>query len=95
MAYDRERDVYFSYYTEKLPFQFHGTGDLFASLCVGGLMRGLSLAHALTLAVDVTLESIRKTVADPQHHWYGVHFEEAIPFLVQRLQALLEEQAAP
>ena len=57
----------------------------FASVMVGAMMRGCSLADALRLAVDFTLESIRKTVADPEHRWYGVNFEEAIPLLVSRL----------
>ena len=49
------------------------------------MMRGCPLEDALRLAVDFTLESIRKTVADPEHRWYGVNFEEAIPLLVSRL----------
>ena len=85
MAYDTEKQTFFEYYNEKMPSSFHGTGDVFASVVVGAMMRGCSLADALRLAVDFTLESIRKTVADPEHRWYGVNFEEAIPLLVSRL----------
>lgn len=33
----------FSYGLPRLPQSYHGTGDLFASACVGGLMNGLTL----------------------------------------------------
>ena len=82
MAYDTEKQTF---YNEKMPSSFHGTGDVFASVVVGAMMRGCPLEDALRLAVDFTLESIRKTVADPEHRWYGVNFEEAIPLLVSRL----------
>ena len=82
MAYDTEKQTF---YNEKMPASFHGTGDVFASVVVGAMMRGCPLEDALRLAVDFTLESIRKTVADPEHRWYGVNFEEAIPLLVSRL----------
>ena len=85
MAYDTEKQTFFEYYNEKMPSSFHGTGDVFASVVVGAMMRGCPLEDALGLAVDFTLESIRKTVADPEHRWYGVNFEEAIPLLVSRL----------
>ena len=85
MAYDTKNKTFFEYYNEKMPSNFHGTGDVFASVVVGAMMRGCPLEDALRLAVDFTLESIRKTVADPEHRWYGVNFEEAIPLLVSRL----------
>ena len=85
MAYDTEKQTFFEYYNEKMPSSFHGTGDVFASVVVGAMMRGCPLEDALRLAVDFPLESIRKTVADPEHRWYGVNFEEAIPLLVSRL----------
>ena len=56
MAYDAATDTYASYFNEKLPVSFHGTGDVFASACVGALMNGKDLAGALKIAVDYTLE---------------------------------------
>ncbi len=86
MYYDKETGEFGSYFNEHLPAAFHGTGDVFASTCVGGLMRGLSLGDALSLAADYTVECIRLTLQDPHANWYGVNFEEAIPYLVGRLQ---------
>ena len=86
MAYNKERDEFSSYYTEKVNESFHGTGDVFSSACVGALMRGLSLEAALKTAVNYTLESIRATMREENHNWYGVNFEEAIPFLIDELK---------
>lgn len=85
MGYDATRDQYFSYFHKKFPQQYHGTGDVFASTCVGGLLRGLSLEQAARLAEDFTLESIRKTAEADDARWYGVHYETAFPYLFRRL----------
>lgn len=58
----------------------HGTGDVFASVFAGAVVRGLPALRAAALAADVVCESIKATDAA---HWYGVSFEKAIPFLVK------------
>lgn len=60
----------------------HGTGDVFASVFAGCVLRGRSALEAAALAADVVCESIRMT---PDDHWYGVRFEKSIPFLVKEL----------
>ena len=85
MYYDTVTGQYGSYFTQRLPASFHGTGDIFASTCVGALTRGLPLGDALALAADYTVESIRLTLESPDANWYGVEFERAIPYLVQRM----------
>ncbi len=84
--YDSEKDSFFSYFGEKLPAMFHGTGDIFSSAVVGAYSRGKSVEDALKVAVDYTAECIRLTLQDPDHRSYGVNFEEAIPFLVGKLK---------
>lgn len=71
--------------SELLPVSFHGTGDVFASACFAGLMRGQDLETALQTAVDYTVEAMRCTLAHPDHNWYGVDFESAIPKLLELL----------
>ncbi len=83
--YDSEADEFSYYFNERLDAKFHGTGDIFASTCVGALMRGKSLYEALQIAADYTVECIRITMPDKEKHWYGVKFEEAVPYLVNRL----------
>jgi len=85
--YDSRTDKYFYYCNEKLPVSYHGTGDIFASATLGGLMRGLTPEDALTLAVDFTLECMHLTVNDPERRFYGVNFEQALPMYIKRINS--------
>ena len=85
-SYNSESREYFSYYNEKLPVAYHGTGDVFASATVGAMMRGHTLESALSVAVDFTFECIRLTMADENRRTYGVNFEEALPYYIERLK---------
>ena len=76
----------FSYYASThLPMVYHGTGDVYASSVVGALMRGYSTDDALAIGVDYTLRSMEMTMADPNPRFYGVNFEEAIPYYIELL----------
>ncbi len=85
MGCDAKRNQFFSYFHEKFPQQYHGTGDVFASSCVGGMLSGLSFENATKLAANFTLESIRATEMAPDARWYGVHYESALRYLLQHL----------
>ena len=85
MAYDPARDHYFSYFTDRIDRNYHGTGDVFSAACVGALMEGCTLEQALQIAADYTAECIRITRDSGSASWYGVEFERAIPYLLRRL----------
>lgn len=85
--YDAQTRKFASYFNKKLPSSYHGTGDIFASVVTGAYMRGLSMEEALKTAVDYVLECIQCTVADKNSRSYGVNFEEALPFLIRRLES--------
>jgi len=72
-------------FNPRLARSAHGTGDVFASVFAGAVLRGLSALDAAALAADIVCGAIRAT---PDEHWYGVCFERAIPELVSRLQSL-------
>ena len=84
-CYDSTTDTYFSYYNDKMDVAYHGTGDIFASATLGAMMRGHSVESALTVAVDYTLECIKLTMADEDRRFYGVNFEQALPYYIERL----------
>lgn len=86
ISYEKATGKFSSYFHEKLPTSFHGTGDIFASVCVGALMRGLTLEQSYALAADYVVESIKATVAHKDYNWYGVDFETVVPSLVKRLE---------
>jgi pyridoxine kinase len=62
--------------SERIPGSYHGTGDVFASALVSGLVRGLSLESSVRLAVDFTVGAIRRSAgADTR---FGVNFESGL-----------------
>lgn len=65
---------------------FCGTGDLFASACVGAMTAGRTLEQALAIAVDYTAECIRLTMENPEANWYGLEFERATAYLLRRME---------
>ena len=87
MGYNAEKDEFFNYFHKKIDVSFHGTGDIFSSTAVGALMRGFSLERSLAIAADYTVDCIAATMANPDHVWYGVEFETALPKLMTRLAA--------
>ena len=84
-AYSAAKDSVHYYFSERIQGSFHGTGDVYASTFSGALLRGYSLEEAADLAVDFTLRAIKETLPDRNEHWYGVKFERAIPYLIERL----------
>lgn len=88
--YDSEKDSYFSYFNEKLPTSFHGTGDIYASSALGAMMRGISIEDSLAVAVDYTLECMKETMRDENHRFYGVNFETALPYYIKLIEGKLK-----
>lgn len=70
-------------FNPRIPCLFHGTGDVFASVFAGAILRGRSALESAALAADIVCAAIRATEKD---HWYGVSFEKAIPDLVLALR---------
>ncbi len=81
-----------SYFTKKCPQSYHGTGDLYSSTAFGGLMRGLSLGDALSLAADYVVACIEATARSSEARWYGAEFESQIPWLCRELEERLGKE---
>lgn len=84
-SYDRSTGKIEYAFNKKNPSIFHGTGDVFASTLLAGIMHNLSLNEAVQLSVDYTYECIKLTESMNQERRYGVCFEMAIPYLLKRL----------
>ena len=67
-------------FNPRLTRSSHGTGDVFASVFAGAVLRGKTPLESAALAADVVCEALAAT--DPDH-WYGVSFEKVIPSLVR------------
>ncbi len=84
-AYESEKDEFTHYFRERINDTFHGTGDVFASVCSSALVKGRSVKEAIEIATDFVVECILRTAPDKKNHWYSVKFEECIPSLVKRM----------
>lgn len=80
-CYDGNKIEY--YFNEYIGGPHHGTGDIFSSVFSGALLRGKSILEAASIAADFVVETIKVSI-DDKDHWYGVKFEKAIPYLVNR-----------
>lgn len=85
MIYDRESQKFETYFHNKLDTSYHGTGDIFSSAFTGSLVRGKSIMQSVRIASEYTAECIRITTENKNSNWYGVDFEQAIPYLIQEL----------
>ena len=84
--YDSKTLEFKYYFNERVPLLFHGTGDIFASSFFGAVINGLDMYEAAKVAVDFTLLAIKNTIDDAKEHWYGVHFEKALPYLANKFK---------
>lgn len=65
---------------------YSGTGDLFASLFIGGYLRTGSAEWSLDIAVSLVAKAIQETIHDEWPITFGVHFEKILPDLIQALE---------
>ena len=77
-GYDSESGEFFSYFNPEIKQKFHGTGDTFASVCFGSLIKGYKLEDATKRAADFVCEAIKATLNDERPITYGVHFEKVL-----------------
>lgn len=85
MGYDKETGEFYYYQHNRINAVYHGTGDIFASTLVGAIANDLTWKEAIPVAADYTARCIELTLADKDGRWYGVNFEEGIPYLLKRL----------
>ena len=86
MSYTAETESFEGYFHSQVNASYHGTGDIFASVVTGGLVRGLHLREAYRLAADFTAACIRRTADTPGGIRYGVYFEAELPGLIRALE---------
>lgn len=77
LAYEKSKDKFTAYYTEKQEKSYHGTGDIFSSILIADYMNGMPLEETLKDACEFIVSCIQKTVEDKNHN-YGVKFEEVL-----------------
>ena len=86
MSYNKETNKFFTYFKEKVPAKYHGTGDIFASTLVGAITNNNTIEEGLKIAVDYVWETINDTYKTNKEDAYGVNFETKIPYLIDRIK---------
>ena len=74
------------HFNDYIDAKFHGSGDIFASTFVGGIMNGLSMFEAAKVASIFVCESLMCTLKEENHNTYGLNFEQAIPYLIKNIK---------
>ena len=82
IVYDGERTLRYSH--AKINQDFHGTGDVFASVFVGASLQGKSPLESASLAADFVRLAIENTLDDPTHA-YGVKFEPILASYARKI----------
>ena len=67
--------------TRRVPQEFHGTGDVFASVLTGALVQGASLPDAARQAVDFVRACAERTALEALPMREGVDFEPLLGLL--------------
>ena len=74
VGYDSERGSFWKITGEYVPISYSGSGDMFASVLVGGILGGDSLPIAMNRATSFTTSTIKTT------YGYGTHWTDGIMF---------------
>ena len=80
----KEGETILEYRQRKVPGRYFGTGDLFAAVLTGKLLRGASLRDAACMAGEFTSEAVKLTYETDKRS-YGLKYEP----LLHRLGGLL------
>ena len=84
-SYDVQNDVFDIALDPRIDGFYHGTGDVFASTLLAGLLNDKSLAESTKIAVKFTEDAIIRTKEAQTDTRYGVNFEMGIPKLIKNL----------
>jgi len=84
-TYDSETGVISYALAPRVEGYYHGTGDIFGSALLSGLLNDIPLAKAAQIAVDFTVKSIAWTKEAGTDLRFGVNFETNIPAFTQAL----------
>lgn len=65
-----------------VPKQYDGTGDVFASVLLGGMLQGNTLQNSMERAADFTRICVQKSLENGTDMHHGVDFEMCLPQLI-------------
>jgi len=81
LGYDRNKGSYWEVANDYTPARYPGTGDVFASVLAGSLLKGDSLSMAMAQAADFVGLAIKRTFDAGTNPREGVLLEAVLPWL--------------
>lgn len=72
-------------FSQKLPGSYHGTGDVFGSALLAAILAERPLGEAIQVAVDFTVDCLRRSKREATDHRFGVNFEWGLGDLARLL----------
>lgn len=81
-CYDRARDRVEFVLARRVPGEYHGTGDVFASVLTGALVKGADLEEGTRMAVDFVAACAARSHEEQIPQREGVDFEPLIGLLI-------------
>ncbi len=84
-AYDKTTNKVDYAFAPRIDGYYHGTGDVFGSALLGALLNGKALKDSVRVAVDYTVDSIKRTKEAGTDVKYGVDFERGLPQFIAAL----------
>lgn len=94
-AYDRSTGAVSYAFCPLIEGYYHGTGDVFGSALLSGLLSEMDLSEAIALAVEFTANSIRRSRDEASDRRFGVNFEYGLGELANRLPKVASKRQKP
>jgi len=85
-GYDRKNQLFLRDFHDYLPVRYPGTGDIYASVLLGSLLRRDDLTAAMNRAADFTSLAISTTFAAKTPPREGVLLEKVLPWLFHSVE---------
>lgn len=82
IGYDKENNSFWKIKNDYVPAHYSGTGDMFASVLIGSVLKGDSLPIAMNRASAFTELNVKTTYSYQQHWTEGLMLEGQLPWLI-------------
>lgn len=82
IGYDKENNSFWKIKNNYVPAHYSGTGDMFASVLIGSVLKGDSLPIAMNRATAFTELNVRTTYSYQRHWTEGLMLEGQLPWLI-------------
>jgi Pyridoxal/pyridoxine/pyridoxamine kinase len=86
VSYDCTSDSINYHFTNKINGSYHGTGDIFSSVLLSGILNNFSLSDSVDFAAQFTYSAIARTIGNIEDIRFGVNFEEGLYELASKFQ---------